>query len=65
MTLREALVDSKETGNTFVSSTGGGFVRWCDETVYEFTAEQLVADDWEDVKTGIPRMTGGRWRAAE
>lgn len=66
MTLREALLDSKKTGKTYMSvEHSGGFVSWDDETMYKFSAEQLVADDWESVQTGIPKLTNGRWGAVD
>lgn len=66
MTLLEALLVSRENGSTYMRvGGGGGFVRWDDQTVYRFTATDLVADDWENVETGIPKLTKGRWGAVE
>jgi hypothetical protein len=65
MTVIEALKLSRENGHSYMRVRGGGgFVSWCDGYTYQFEAEDLVADDWEDVETGIPKLTGGRWQAA-
>lgn len=64
MTLIEAMKWSKETGGSF-SRYGSMFCTWGETFVYEFTAEEILADDWEDVRTYIPKLTGGRWGAAE
>jgi len=66
VTLRDVLLESRTNGRTFMRPSGsGGFVTWCDETVYEFTAEDMVADDWVTVEIGIPLLTGGRFSACE
>lgn len=65
MTIVEALKESKESGNSYMRvNGGGGFVRWVAGHVYEFEAEDLIADDWESVETGIPKLTGGRYDAS-
>jgi len=62
MTIIEALTESKESGGSYMRvHGGGGFVCWCDGFVYKFKAEDLIADDWEPVETGIPKLTNGRW----
>ena len=64
MTVIEALKESRESGISYMRvSGGGGFVRWVDGYMYKFAAEDLIADDWEPVDTGIPKLTGGRWGA--
>jgi hypothetical protein len=66
VTVVEALKESKESGTTYMRVRGGGgFVRWVEGFVYEFEADDLIADDWEPVETGIPKLTGGRWGAAD
>jgi hypothetical protein len=66
MTIIEVLTESKASGGkkAFMRpNCSGGFVRWVDGFTYEFTADDLMADDWEDVGSGIPKLTGGRWGA--
>jgi len=64
MTIVEALRESRKSGTTYMRvQGGGGFVRWEDGCVYKFEADDLVADDWESVETGIPKLTGGRYEA--
>jgi hypothetical protein len=66
MTIVEALKESKESGTTYMRvHGGGGFVRWVAGYVYKFKADDLLADDWEPSETGIPKLTGGRWGAAD
>jgi hypothetical protein len=66
VTIIEALKESKESGRSYMRVRGGGgFVRWVDGFVYEFEADDLIADDWEPVETGIPKLTNGRWEAAD
>ena len=66
MTIVEALKESKESGKSYMRvDGGGGFVTWVAGYVYEFEAEDLIADDWELVETGIPKLTGGRYDAAD
>jgi hypothetical protein len=60
----EALKLSKETGRSFVRR-GSKWVQWDSNWTYQFTGEELLADDWEDVETYIPKLTGGRWSAAD
>jgi hypothetical protein len=38
-------------------------VRWVEGYTYKFDTEDLLADDWESIETGIPKLTGGRWGA--
>lgn len=65
MTIIEALKESKESGTTYMRvHGGGGFVRWVENYTYKFDTEDLLADDWEPVESGIPKLTGGRWEAA-
>lgn len=65
MTISEALKESKESGTTYMRvHSSSGFVRWVDGCEYTFVAEALIADDWEPVTTGIPKLTEGRWIAA-
>lgn len=65
MTIVEALKESKKSGTTYMRvDGGGGFVRWVDDYVYQFEAEDLIADDWESVETGIPKLTDGKYGAA-
>jgi hypothetical protein len=59
VTLIEAMKWSKETGGSF-SRTGSMFCSYV-----HFTADEILATDWEDVVTFIPKLTGGRWGAAE
>lgn len=66
MTICDALRLSKESGGklTFMRvHGGGGFCRWVAGTVFELDGEDLITDDWEDVETGIPKLTGGRYGA--
>jgi len=63
MTILEALRLSKETGRSF-TRTRSKFVQWDPAWTYRFTGEELLADDWEDVETFIPKLTGGCWGAA-
>ena len=66
MTIIEALKRSRRTGQTFMRvKGGGGFVNWSPDFVYKFHAEDLVADDWEGVDTGIPRLTSDRWKSSD
>lgn len=63
MTIIEALRISRESGGklTFMRVRGcGGFCRWVDGFTYHLDGEDLIADDWENVETGIPKLTGGR-----
>lgn len=65
MTIVEALKESMQNGTTYMRVRGGGgFVSWAENFVYEFEGEDLIADDWEPVETGIPKLTGGRYEAA-
>lgn len=64
MTLLEAMTWSKDTGGSF-SRNGSTFCSWVAGYTYRLTAEEILADDWEDVATYIPRLTNGRWGAAE
>lgn len=67
MTIIEALRLSMASGGrlTFMRpGGGGGFLRWADDCTYELDGEDLIANDWESVETGIPKLTGGRWDAA-
>jgi len=66
MTIIEALTLSKKNGRAYMRVRGGaGFVQWAEGYTYRLTTEDLLADNWEDVATGIPKLTGGRWSAAE
>lgn len=66
MTIVEALKESRESGQSYMRvKGGGGFVKWDPNWTYKFEAEDLIADDWESVETGIPALTGGRWEAAK
>ena len=51
MTLREALLDSRDTGSLWEREAGSCWVRWDDDGVYRLTAEELVADDWVKIDT--------------
>jgi hypothetical protein len=52
------------SGGTYMRVRGGGgFVSWVEGFTYEFDAEDLIADDWESVETGIAKLTGGKWAA--
>jgi hypothetical protein len=62
MTIIEALKESQKSGKSYMRvHGGGGFVRWVSGFLYKFEAEDLIADDWEPVDTGVPKLTGGRW----
>jgi len=64
MTIIEALKESKKSGTTYMRvQGGGGFVSWDADCVYSFTVDDLIADDWESVETGIPKLTEGQWEA--
>lgn len=66
MTIIEALKESKESGKTYMRvNGGGGFCSYDPEGVYEFDVDDLLADDWESVETGISKLTDGRWEAAK
>ena len=54
MTIIEALKFCKATGRS-VCRTGSKFVKWDPSSAYSFTVEELLAEDWEDAKTYIPR----------
>ena len=52
MNICEALLRSKETGAAFVRAEPGdagfnGWARWDPKWRYRFSAEDLVASDWE------------------
>lgn len=65
MTIVEALIESKTSGTTYMRVAGyGGFVRWVADFTYQFDVDYLIADDWEPVETGIPKLTNGEYRAA-
>jgi hypothetical protein len=64
VTIIEALKISKETGRSFARH-GSSFTKWDPDWTYELTGEELLANDWEDVETFIPKLTGGRWGAAD
>lgn len=64
MTLLEALRSSKETGRMFTRD-GSAFTKYDADWTYELTADEILADDWEDVETYIPRLTNGRYEAAK
>lgn len=64
MTIVEALIESKISGTTYIRvAGGGGFVRWVAEFTYVLDTDDLIADDWEPVETGIPKLTGGKYQA--
>lgn len=64
MTIVEALKESKESGTTYMRVRGGGgFIRWEVGCEYVLEAEDLIADDWQSVETGIPELTGGAYEA--
>jgi hypothetical protein len=68
MTIIEALKLSKKSGGkkTYMRvHGGGGFCTYVEGYTYTFEVNDLLADDWEDVTTGIPKLTGGRWNAAD
>lgn len=48
MTLREALLASKENGLAYHSGNHG-WVKWDEQHAYRFSCLALVADDWEMV----------------
>lgn len=65
MTIIEALKESKESGKSYMRvKGGGGFCRYEPDFLYEFETDDLLADDWECVDTGIPKLTDGRWEAS-
>ena len=65
MTIIEALKESKESGKSYMRACGsGGFARWAEGYTYKLDTEDLLADDWEPMETGISKLTGGRWGAA-
>lgn len=64
MTIIEALKISKETGRSFTRK-GSFFTKWDPDWTYKLTGEELLADDWEDVETFIPKLTSGCWGAAD
>lgn len=65
MTLRDALLESKRTGEVFMRiKFSGWFISWHDEAIYKFSADDIVADDWVSVGEGIPKLTDGRWGPA-
>jgi hypothetical protein len=66
MTIIEALRESKASGRSYMRpNASGGFCRYVAGYEYRFDAEDLIADDWELVDTGIPKLTGGRWGSGE
>lgn len=51
MTLRDALLKSKETGKDICRECGdGGWATWKEGWVYKFTGEDILADDWEIIE---------------
>ncbi len=68
MTVREALLASKENGHTYsrVSNTGFvGWICWNDTTMYRLSAEDLVAEDWEPSSKVIEALTDGAYTVVE
>jgi hypothetical protein len=64
MTIVEALKESRANGTTYMRvHGGGGFVRWVEDGSYTFDVEDLIADDWESVETGIGTLTDGKYEA--
>lgn len=63
LTACEALILSKKDGSSFVRK-GSKFMQWDDTWQYRFDPEEMIATDWENVETYIPRLTNGRWGAA-
>lgn len=58
MTIIEALRRSKETGRTYARpKSGGGFCRYVANFTYELKVDDLLADDWECLASGLPNAT--------
>lgn len=63
MTIIEALRLSKESNGRRAymrPSASGGFCRWVDGFSYRLAGIDLLADDWEDMETGIQKWTGAK-----
>jgi hypothetical protein len=68
MNIREALLESKESGQQYmrVGSDGfSGWIRWFEPHTYELNAVDLVADDWVPAADGIEKLTDGKWRLSD
>lgn len=68
VTLREALLLSKDTGENFTRDSSEGFVgwvSWVDHFIYELEGEDIVAEDWQPSSQVIERLTKGRWTTAD
>lgn len=65
MSIVEALKKSKETGESFTRTSGGGWISWDADWTYKLSGEDLIADDWEPAVELISRITGGKWCLAE
>jgi hypothetical protein len=62
VTLREALLISRQTGQDFQRDDNvrgyGGWVRWDKNWTYRFSAEDLVADDWQPLSKPNKERSG-------
>lgn len=63
LTVYDALWLAKTQDRSF-SRRGSKFLSWDDTWTYKFDPEEMLATDWEDVETFIPKLTSGRWGPA-
>jgi hypothetical protein len=70
LTIIEALKLSRENGRTYSrrpkSGSYVGWIAWDDDhEYYGLSAEDLIAEDWQDSAQTVSEITGGRWVLAE
>lgn len=56
MTIIEAMLESRKSDRAYIRPAGrgtGSWIFWCDQFVYELTAEDLIADDWSPASVRI------------
>lgn len=62
MTSIEALSKSKADGEAYQRASGSEWIRYDEGHVYKFSADDLLATDWEPL-AGQAFGVGGRWVA--
>lgn len=71
MTLTEALIRSRQTGEHFYrvrplegQNNWHGWIAYDEAHTYKLSVSDLLGQ-WEPAAAAIPKITGGRWHAAE